>query len=237
METEQVVEIYTDGACRGNPGPGGWGAVLRCGGRERELYGGEPGPTTSNRMELMAPIQAVRALTRPCAVRVFSDSRYLTDGMGVSVPRWKANGWLAKGNRPVPNADLWRLLDDVVAPHRVEWRWVKGHSGIPENERADRLAGRGVREVTGARVSRRAAGKRAPVPRSAVLVQRRCSAITKAGRPCPIEAGPGGLCHVHDPVLQCRAARKNGKPCAVATGGGRCARHRDAAVVLELFSG
>lgn len=142
------MDIYTDGACLGNPGPGGWGAVLRYGKYEKELYGSETGTTTNNRMELMAPIRALGRLTRPSVVRVYTDSTYVKDGITSWLPKWKANGWRTSSRRPVKNADLWQQLEDAAAPHAVEWYWVKGHSGVPENERADRLATRGAREAS-----------------------------------------------------------------------------------------
>ena len=138
-----AVEIYTDGACKGNPGPGGWGALLRWGSHEKELCGGEP-DTTNNRMELMAVIQALEALTRPAQVILSVDSRYVRDGVERWMPRWKRNGWQTRERTPVKNQDLWQRLDQAVARHRVQWRWVKGHSGHPDNERADRLANRGI---------------------------------------------------------------------------------------------
>ncbi|MEV4057146.1 ribonuclease HI [Amycolatopsis sp. NPDC049688] len=141
------VEIYTDGACSGNPGPGGWGAVLRYGRHERELYGGEATPTTNNRMELTAPIRALESLTRRSQVRVYTDSTYVRNGITQWLPRWKKNGWQTAAREPVKNADLWQRLDAAVAEHEVEWLWVKGHAGHPENERADRLAVRGVQEA------------------------------------------------------------------------------------------
>jgi ribonuclease HI len=135
----RVVEIWTDGACRGNPGPGGWGAVLRWDGHERELSGGER-DTTNNRMELMAAIRALEALTRPCRVRLTTDSNYVRQGITEWLPRWRANGWRTAARKPVKNADLWQRLERAAADHDVEWRWVRGHSGHTENERADRLA-------------------------------------------------------------------------------------------------
>jgi ribonuclease HI len=141
------VEIYTDGACSGNPGPGGWGAVLRYGRHERELYGGEATPTTNNRMELTAPIRALESLTRPSQVRVFTDSTYVRNGITQWLPRWKNNGWQTTARQPVKNADLWQRLDAAIGGHTVEWLWVKGHAGHPENERADRLAVRGAQEA------------------------------------------------------------------------------------------
>ncbi|MGW5051743.1 ribonuclease HI [Actinokineospora sp. NPDC004072] len=149
MQGETVVEIFTDGACSGNPGPGGWGAVLRYGRYERELYGGEPETTTNNRMELMAPIRALEALTRPSVVDVYTDSTYVRNGVTSWMRKWKTNGWQTSAKKPVLNADLWRRLDEAAARHEVRWHWVKGHAGHPENERADQLAVRGVREATG----------------------------------------------------------------------------------------
>jgi ribonuclease HI len=139
-----LVEIYTDGACSGNPGPGGWGAVLHYGDHVKELYGGDPGPTTNNRMELMAAIQALEALTRPVPVRLHTDSTYLRNGISKWLRGWERNGWVTAGKRPVKNADLWQRLDAAVRRHEVEWRWVKGHAGNPGNERADALANRGM---------------------------------------------------------------------------------------------
>jgi ribonuclease HI len=133
------VEIATDGACKGNPGPGGWGAVLRFGSTERELSGGEP-LTTNNRMELTAAVEALRALKRPCRVRLSTDSRYVMDGLTKWIHGWRRNGWKTADRKPVKNADLWQALIDAAAPHRIEWLWVKGHAGHPDNERADRLA-------------------------------------------------------------------------------------------------
>jgi ribonuclease HI len=144
-----TVDIYTDGACSGNPGPGGWGAVLRYGRHERELYGGEPGTTTNNRMELMAAIQALETLSRPSVVRIYTDSSYVRDGIMKWLPRWKNNGWQTSTRAPVKNADLWRRLDEAISRHEVQWHWVKGHAGDPGNERADRLAVRGARESAG----------------------------------------------------------------------------------------
>jgi ribonuclease HI len=143
-----VVEIYTDGACVPNPGPGGWGAVLRYGVSERDLCGGEASATTNNRMELTAPIRALETLTRaPLTVRIYTDSIYVRDGITKWLPRWTANGWLTSAKQPVKNVDLWQRLDAAVRRHRVEWHWVKGHAGHPENERADRLAARGLVEA------------------------------------------------------------------------------------------
>ncbi len=142
-----VVEIYTDGACSGNPGPGGWGAVLYYHGREKELYGGDAGPTTNNRMELMAAIQALESLTRPASVRLHTDSTYLRNGVSKWLPGWKRNGWKTADKHPVKNADLWRRLDAAVQRHDVDWRWVRGHAGNAGNERADGLANRGMAEA------------------------------------------------------------------------------------------
>lgn len=139
------VEIYTDGACKGNPGPGGWGAVLRYGEHEKELFGGEP-DTTNNRMELQAAISALASLKRPCEVVLTTDSQYLRQGILSWLAGWKRNGWKTAAKKPVKNMDLWQALDEQVARHQVEWRWVKGHSGHPGNEYADRLANRGVEE-------------------------------------------------------------------------------------------
>ncbi|WHZ11505.1 MAG: Ribonuclease HI [Burkholderiaceae bacterium] len=144
------VEIYTDGACKGNPGPGGWGAWLRCGDTERELFGGEL-ETTNNRMELTAVIEALAALKRPCRVALYLDSEYVRKGITEWIAQWKARGWRTAAKQPVKNAELWRRLDELVsgAGHRIAWHWVKGHSGDPGNERADALANRGVVQVQG----------------------------------------------------------------------------------------
>jgi len=133
------VEMFTDGACKGNPGPGGWGVVIRAGAREKELSGGES-PTTNNRMELLAAIEGLKALTRPCRVRLYTDSIYVRDGITRWVHGWQKNGWRTADRKPVKNAELWQELIDAAAPHRVEWHWVKGHSGHAENDRADALA-------------------------------------------------------------------------------------------------
>lgn len=133
------VEIWTDGACKGNPGPGGWGAILRAGGVEKELSGAE-NPTTNNRMELMAAIAALEALKRPCAVILHTDSQYVKNGITSWIKAWKARGWKTADNKPVKNEDLWRRLEDAARPHRIDWRWVRGHAGDPMNERADALA-------------------------------------------------------------------------------------------------
>jgi ribonuclease HI len=133
------VEIATDGACKGNPGPGGWGVLIRMGTREKELSGGEK-LTTNNRMELMAAIEGFNALKRPCRVTLSTDSRYVMDGLTKWIHGWRKNGWKTSDKKPVKNADLWQALIDAAAPHRVEWVWVKGHAGHPDNERADKLA-------------------------------------------------------------------------------------------------
>lgn len=137
------VVIYTDGACKGNPGPGGWGAFLQAGQAERELWGGEP-QTTNNRMELTAVIQGLSALTRPCSVILYTDSEYVRQGITTWIHGWRQRGWLTADRKPVKNQDLWRRLDALNQQHRVDWRWVKGHAGDPGNERADALANRGV---------------------------------------------------------------------------------------------
>ncbi len=141
-----IVDVYTDGACSGNPGPGGWGAILRHGGSEREILGGEA-DTTNNRMELMAAIQALEALTRPVTARVHTDSTYLKDGITKWMEQWKARGWRTAAKKPVKNVDLWQRLDAAAAGHDVSWHWVRGHSGHPENERADELARQGLAEA------------------------------------------------------------------------------------------
>ena len=146
--TEATVELYTDGACSGNPGPGGWGCILRFKGIEKELYGGE-NPTTNNRMEMMAVLSGLNALTRPCAVAVYTDSEYVKKGMTEWLRGWKARGWKTADKKPVKNDDLWKALDEAAGRHRVTWHWVRGHNGHPENERADELARRGSKEAAG----------------------------------------------------------------------------------------
>jgi len=133
------IDLFTDGACSGNPGPGGWGAILRSGEHERELSGGERA-TTNNRMELTAVIKGLEALKRPSSVIIHTDSRYVMDGLTQWMPKWKKNGWKTADKKPVKNDDLWRELDQLCAKHEIKWRWVRGHSGHPENERADALA-------------------------------------------------------------------------------------------------
>ncbi|MBF6616387.1 MAG: ribonuclease HI [Candidimonas sp.] len=142
MQSSQV-EIWTDGACKGNPGLGGWGALLRQGKHEKALYGGEP-HTTNNRMELMAVIQALQALKRPCKVVVHTDSQYVQKGMNEWLANWKRRGWRTADKKPVKNADLWQQLDELVQEHELTWRWVRGHAGDPGNEKADELANLGV---------------------------------------------------------------------------------------------
>jgi ribonuclease HI len=144
----EVVEVFTDGACLGNPGPGGWGALLRYRGTEKSLSGHEP-HTTNNRMELMAAIRGLEALTRPCRVRLFTDSQYVRRGITEWLPGWKRRGWKSAAKEPVKNADLWRRLESAASAHEIDWRWVRGHSGHAENERVDALA-------------RAAAGQRVP---------------------------------------------------------------------------
>ena len=144
------VEIFTDGACKGNPGPGGWGAILRFGSAEKELSGGEP-PTTNNRMELTAAIRALALLTRPCAVTIHTDSKYVMDGLTRWIHGWQRNGWKTADKKPVKNAELWQELSALTKAHRIEWRWVKGHAGHPENERADRLASDAAAAAAGRR--------------------------------------------------------------------------------------
>ncbi len=140
------VVIYTDGACSGNPGPGGWGAILMFGEKTKEICGGEPA-TTNNRMELMAAIQALETLTKPCKVELHTDSQYVMKGISEWIHSWKRRGWRTADNKPVKNDDLWRRLDEARQRHDVQWRWVKGHAGHEHNERADVLAGQGLAET------------------------------------------------------------------------------------------
>ena len=142
----EEAEIYTDGACRGNPGRGGWGAVLRYKGHEKTLYGAEP-LTTNNRMELMAAIRALESLKRPCRVRLTTDSQYVQKGITEWMVNWKRNGWKTAAKKPVKNADLWQRLDTAISGHQIQWEWVKGHSGHPENELADELANKAIDEL------------------------------------------------------------------------------------------
>ncbi|NQV59403.1 MAG: ribonuclease HI [Alphaproteobacteria bacterium] len=143
MDTMDEVVIYTDGACSGNPGPGGWGALLRFGDHERELKGGEPG-TTNNRMEMLAAIEALEALKRPCRIELYTDSVYLRDGITKWIVNWKRNGWRTAAKKPVKNVDLWQRLEIAIERHQVAWHWVKGHAGHPGNEAADALARQGL---------------------------------------------------------------------------------------------
>lgn len=143
--SNKVVEIFTDGACRGNPGPGGWGALLRYNGTERELYGYQA-EATNNQMELMAAIQGLEALSRPCEVILTTDSQYVRQGITEWIAGWKRKNWKTAAGKPVKNQDLWQRLDQAAAPHQVDWRWVKGHSGHDENERVDQLANRAIDE-------------------------------------------------------------------------------------------
>ena len=142
----ESIEIFTDGACSGNPGPGGWGAILRTGAHEKEIWGGEP-HTTNNRMELIAVIRALELLKRPVAARVHTDSQYVQKGISEWIRGWKARGWKTAAKAPVKNEDLWRALDEAASAHQVQWVWVRGHAGHPENERADALARKGVEAV------------------------------------------------------------------------------------------
>lgn len=144
--SEETIEIFTDGACSGNPGPGGWGVVMRWRDHEKELFGGEA-QTTNNRMELMAVIEALRALKRPCIVNIYTDSQYVQKGISEWIHGWKARGWKTADKKPVKNADLWQVLDEAQKPHQITWHWVRGHNGHPGNERADALANRGVASI------------------------------------------------------------------------------------------
>ena len=146
MSDEEVVTIHADGGCRGNPGPGGWGALLQAGDREKELWGSEPA-TTNNRMELTAAIRALEALKKPSTVHLHTDSQYLQKGISEWIRNWKRNGWRTASKQPVKNADLWQRLDELAARHQIKWCWVKGHAGHAGNERADALANRGMDEL------------------------------------------------------------------------------------------
>lgn len=146
MATSKKVTLYTDGACRGNPGPGGWGVLLQYGDTEKELFGGEA-ETTNNRMELTAAIRGLEALTRSCGVDLYTDSKYVMQGITEWIDNWKAKGWKTAAKKPVKNADLWQQLDQARNRHQVKWHWVKGHSGHDGNERADELANRGIDEM------------------------------------------------------------------------------------------
>ncbi len=143
---DKIVEIFTDGACRGNPGPGGWGAVLHYGDENKELFGGET-DTTNNRMELMAAIQALESLSRDCEVKITTDSVYVKNGITEWIENWKKRGWRTANKKPVKNVDLWKRLDAIAQKHKVSWHWVRGHTGHPGNEHADRLANRGIDEL------------------------------------------------------------------------------------------
>ena len=145
-DDSKIVEIYTDGACKGNPGVGGWGALLRYAGHEREIFGGER-LTTNNRMELLAAIRALETLKRPCTVHLHTDSQYVQKGISQWIDSWRARNWRTSGKKPVKNEDLWRLLDHLTQQHEIEWYWVRGHSGHSDNERADQLANRGVEMI------------------------------------------------------------------------------------------
>ncbi|HEU4708495.1 MAG TPA: ribonuclease HI [Methylophilaceae bacterium] len=148
---DDFIEIYADGACKGNPGPGGWGAWLAFDGREKEIFGGEM-LTTNNRMELMAVIRALEALKRPCKVRVYTDSAYVQKGISEWIHSWKLRGWRTSDKKAVKNAELWRELDELAQQHQIEWIWVKGHAGDIGNERADMLANKGVAYILGHQV-------------------------------------------------------------------------------------
>lgn len=154
QENSQTVEIWTDGACKGNPGPGGWGVLLRAGAHEKTLHGGEM-QTTNNRMEILAVIQGLTILKKPCQVTIHTDSQYVMKGMTEWLANWKRRGWITADKKPVKNADLWRQLDEQVQRHTVAWRWVRGHAGDPGNERADELANMGVEEARRVEAERR----------------------------------------------------------------------------------
>lgn len=151
IDDSKVVDIYTDGACKGNPGIGGWGALLRYAGHEREIFGGER-VTTNNRMELLAAIRALESLKRPCKVHLYTDSQYVQKGISQWIDSWKARNWRTSDKKPVKNEDLWKLLDHLTQQHEIEWCWVRGHSGHDGNERADQLANRGVAMITSEKI-------------------------------------------------------------------------------------
>lgn len=144
--TDMIVDIHTDGACKGNPGPGGWGAILQSGPHSKELWGGEA-DTTNNRMELLAVIRALEAIKKPVPIRIHTDSKYVQQGISTWIHGWKKNGWKTADKKPVKNADLWKALDALAQQHSIEWLWVKGHAGNIGNERADELANRGIEEL------------------------------------------------------------------------------------------
>jgi len=148
MKSLPEVHAFTDGACSGNPGPGGWGVLLRMGKHEKELFGGEPA-TTNQQMELQAAIEALKALNKSCNITIHSDSKYVVQGMSEWIHNWKQKGWKTAGKKPVSNLDRWQELDSLAAKHQVNWQWIKGHAGHPENERADELARRGIPQITG----------------------------------------------------------------------------------------
>ena len=150
MVTETLINIYADGGCRGNPGPGGWGVLMQSGENSKELWGGEAN-TTNNRMELTAVIRALEALKRPTAARIHTDSQYVQKGISQWIHNWKRNGWRTADKKPVKNAELWQRLDELTKTHELKWLWVKGHAGHPGNERADALANRGIDELLAAR--------------------------------------------------------------------------------------
>ena len=150
MVTETLINIYADGGCRGNPGPGGWGVLMQSGENSKELWGGEAN-TTNNRMELTAVIRALEALKRPTAAHIHTDSQYVQKGISQWIHNWKRNGWRTADKKPVKNAELWQRLDELARPHELKWLWVKGHAGHPGNERADQLANRGIDELLAAR--------------------------------------------------------------------------------------
>ena len=150
MVTETLINIYADGGCRGNPGPGGWGVLMQSGESSKELWGGEP-DTTNNRMELTAVIRALEALKRPTAAHIHTDSQYVQKGISLWIHNWKRNGWRTADKKPVKNAELWQRLDELAKTHDLKWLWVKGHAGHPGNERADALANRGIDELLAAR--------------------------------------------------------------------------------------